>query len=410
MLSSKAQVNLLTKGERNMSNFEEASMQELMDSFDGGIKTIHSGDVVKGVVISVSKDAVFVNIGYMADGVITREEFSHDPMVSLKDEVKPGDELYVYILEVNDGEGNVALSKIKAEEYKVWDEFEESLKEGKTIDVKISEAVKGGVTANVKGVRAFIPGSQLSLKYVEDLNSFVGKTLTVRVVELDKDKKKVVLSRKGVLKAEAEAKKNDVWESLKKGERRTGTVTRLAKFGAFVDIGGVDGLLHNQDLSWKRIFDPSEIVSVGDKVEVYVIDFDKAKGRISLGLKEVSENPWNSVTARFKVNDIVEGIVVRTTDFGAFVEIAEGVEGLVRNSEIAEERVTKASAVLNIGDKVKVKVLEIDSKNQRLGLSVKEAKNTQEREEIKDFLGDKSEGVTLGDLLKDKFKNFKFEE
>lgn len=393
-----------------MSNFEEASMQELMDSFDGGIKTIHSGDVVKGVVISVSKDAVFVNIGYMADGVITREEFSHDPMVSLKDEVKPGDELYVYILEVNDGEGNVALSKIKAEEYKVWDEFEESLKEGKTIDVKVSEAVKGGVTANVKGVRAFIPGSQLSLKYVEDLNSFVGKTLTVRVVELDKDKKKVVLSRKEVLKTEAEAKKNDVWESLKKGERRTGIVTRLAKFGAFVDIGGVDGLLHNQDLSWKRIFDPSEIVSVGDKVEVYVIDFDKAKGRISLGLKEVSENPWNSVTARFKVNDIVEGKVVRTTDFGAFVEIAEGVEGLVRNSEIAEERVTKASAVLNIGDKVKVKVLEIDSKNQKLGLSIREAKNTQEREEIKDFLGDKSEGVTLGDLLKDKFKNFKFEE
>lgn len=393
-----------------MSDFEEGSMKDLMESFNGGIKTIHSGDVVKGTVISVSKDSVFVNIGYMADGVIAREEFSHDPMVDLKEEVKPGDELYVLILEVNDGEGNVALSKTKAEEYKVWDEFEESLKEGKTLDVKVNEVVKGGVTANVKGVRAFIPASQVSSKYVEDLKEFVGKTLTVVVVELDKDKRKVVLSRKEVEKVEAEVKKEEVWATLTKGERRTGVVTRLAKFGAFVDLGGIDGLIHVSDMSWKRVLDPAEIVSVGDKVEVYVIGFDKAKGRISLGLKEVAQNPWNSVAANFKVNDIVEGRVVRTTDFGAFVEIAEGIEGLVHISQVAEERVTKVSSVLNVGDKVKVKILEIDLKNQKLSLSIKEAKNTQDREEIKDFLGDKSEGMTLGDLLKDKFKNFKFEE
>jgi small subunit ribosomal protein S1 len=393
-----------------MSNFEEGSMQDLMDSLAGSMKRIHSGDVVKGTVISASSDAVFVNIGYMADGVISREEFSHDPMVNLKDEVKPGDELYVYILEVNDGEGNVALSKVKAEEFKVWDEFEESLKEGKTLDVKVNEVVKGGVTANVKGVRAFIPASQVSLKYVEDLKEFVGKTITVKVVELDKEKRKVVLSRKEVEKAEAEVKKGEVWSSLTKGERRTGVVTRLAKFGAFVDLGGIDGLIHVSDLSWKRVLDPSEVVSVGDRVEVYVIDFDKAKGRISLGLKEVAQNPWNSAAAKFKVNDIVEGTVVRTTDFGAFVEIAEGVEGLVHISQVAEERVTKVSSVLNAGDKVRVKILEMDLKNQKLSLSIKEAKNTQDREEIKEFLGDKTDGLTLGDLLKDKFKNFKFEE
>jgi small subunit ribosomal protein S1 len=394
----------------SMSNFEENSMKDLMETFEGSMKSIHSGDVVKGTVISASNDSVFVNIGYMADGVISKEEFSHDTMLNLKDEVKPGDEIYVYILEVNDGEGNVALSKIKAEEYKVWDEFEESLKEDKTLEVKVNEAVKGGVTANVKGVRAFIPASQLSTKYVEDLKSFVGKTLQVKVVELDKDKKKVVLSRKEVEKAEEEVKKNEVWSSLTKGERRAGVVTRLAKFGAFVDLGGIDGLIHVSDLSWKRVLDPSEVVSVGDKVEVYVIGFDKAKGRISLGLKEVASNPWNSVSANFKANDIVEGRVVRTADFGAFVEIAEGVEGLVHISQVAEERVSKVSSVLNVGDKVKVKILEIDSKNQKLSLSIKEAKNTQDREEIKDFLGDKSEGMTLGDLLKDKFKNFKFEE
>jgi small subunit ribosomal protein S1 len=393
-----------------MSNFEEGSMKDLMDSLAGSMKRIHSGDVVKGTVISASNDSVFVNIGYMADGVISREEFSHDPMVNLKEEVKPGDELFVYILEVNDGEGNVSLSKIKAEEHKVWDEFEESLKEGKTLEVKINEVVKGGVTANVKGVRAFIPASQVSSKYVEDLKEFIGKTLTVKVIELDKDKRKVVLSRKEVEKAEAEVKKGEVWSTLTKGERRTGVVTRLAKFGAFVDLGGIDGLIHVSDLSWKRVSDPAEVVSVGDKVEVYVIGFDKAKGRISLGLKEVAQNPWNNAAAKFKVNDIVEGTVVRTTDFGAFVEIAEGVEGLVHISQVAEERVTKVSSMLNSGDKVKVKILEMDLKNQKLSLSIKEAKNTQDREEIKDYLGEKSDGLTLGDLLKDKFKNFKFEE
>jgi small subunit ribosomal protein S1 len=393
-----------------MDNNEEVSMQDFMESLGDSLKRIDSGDVVKGTVISASDDAVFVNIGYMADGVISREELSYDEAVNPKDIVKPGDEIYVYILQVNDGEGNVALSKIKAEEHKVWDEFEESLNEGKTIEVKVGEVVKGGVTANVKGVRTFIPASQLSLKYVDDLKDFVGRTLTVRVVELDRDKKKVVLSRKEVEKAEAEVKKQEVWASLKKGEKRTGIVTRLAKFGAFVDLGGIDGLIHISDLSWKRILDPAEVVSVGDKVEVYVIDFDKSKDRISLGLKEVTEDPWNKVSSMFKVNDIVQGTVVRLTDFGAFVEIAEGIDGLVRNSEIAEERVSKASAVLNVGDKVKVKVLELDSKNQRLGLSIREAKNSAEREEIKDFLGDKSEGLTLGDLLKDKFKNFKFEE
>ncbi|MFL0248469.1 30S ribosomal protein S1 [Candidatus Clostridium stratigraminis] len=393
-----------------MDNNEEVSMQDFMDALGDSLKRINSGDVVKGTVISASDDAVFVNIGYMADGVISREELSYDGTVNPKDIVKPGDEIYVYILQVNDGEGNVALSKIKAEEHKVWDEFEESLNEGKTIEVKVNEAVKGGVTANIKGVRAFIPASQLSLKYVDDLKDFVGKILTVRVVELDMDKKKVVLSRKEALKAEVEIKKQEVWASLKKGEKRTGIVTRLAKFGAFVDLGGIDGLIHISDLSWKRVLDPAEVVSVGDKVEVYVIDFDKSKDRISLGLKEVTEDPWNKVSSMFKVNEIVQGTVVRLTDFGAFVEIGEGIDGLVRNSEIAEERVSKASAVLNVGDKVKVKILELDSKNQRLGLSIREAKNSAEREEIKDFLGDKSEGLTLGDLLKDKFKNFKFEE
>jgi small subunit ribosomal protein S1 len=393
-----------------MSNHEENSMEDFMSALEGSLKRIHTGDVVKGTVISVTSDEVFVNIGFMSDGVVSKEEFTYDQAANLKDLVNPGDEIYVYILSINDGDGNVGLSKLKAEEHKVWDEFQDSLEKGTLIEVKINEVVKGGVTANVKGVRAFIPASQLSSKYVENLAAFVGKTLAVKVIELDKDKKKVVLSRKEVEKAEEEVKKDEVWATLRKGDRRTGVVTRLAKFGAFVDLGGIDGLIHLSDLSWKRVMDPSEVVKVGDSVEVYVIDFDKAKGRISLGLKEVSQNPWNAAASGFKVGNIVEGRVVRVVDFGAFVEVAEGVEGLVRISEISEERVSKPSAVLNVGDKVRVKVTELDTKNQRMGLSIKEAKHHQEREEIKDFLGDKSEGMTLGDLLKDKFKDFKFEE
>lgn len=338
-------------------------MKDFMEDLNNSMKKIKKGDVVKGTVISVSNDEVFVNIGYMADGIISKEEFSYEEDINLKESVKPGDEIYVYILEVNDGEGNVTLSKVKAEEIKVWDELKEALEKGKTLNVKVNEVVKGGVIANIKGVRAFIPASQLSLKYVEDLKKFLGKTLEVKVIEIDKDKKKVVLSRKEVEKLKIEAQKEKLWASLEKGQR-TGTVTRLAKFGAFVDLGGVDGLIHNQDLSWKRVINPSEVVKVGDKVEVYVIDFDKEKGRISLGLKEVSENPWNNVSDKFKVNDIVEGTVVRLTDFGAFIEISEGIEGLVHISEISEERITKPSSVLSVGQKVKVKILSIDKKAQ----------------------------------------------
>jgi small subunit ribosomal protein S1 len=388
----------------------EESMKDFMEDLNNSMKKIKKGDVVKGTVISVSNDEVFVNIGYMADGIISKEEFSYEENINLKESVKPGDEIYVYILEVNDGEGNVTLSKVKAEEIKVWDELKEALEKGKTLNVKVNEVVKGGVIANIKGVRAFIPASQLSLKYVEDLKNFLGKTLEVKVIEINKDKKKVVLSRKEVEKLKAEAQKEKLWASLEKGQKRTGTVTRLAKFGAFVDLGGVDGLIHNQDLSWKRVINPSEVVKVGDKVEVYVIDFDKEKGRISLGLKEVSENPWNNVSDKFKVNDIVEGTVVRLTDFGAFIEISEGIEGLVHISEISEERITKPSSVLSVGQKVKVKILSIDEKAQKISLSIKEAANNEEREEIKEFLKDKSEEVTLGDLFKDKLKNFKFEE
>lgn len=388
-------------------NSENISMKEMMEAIEGSLKRIQSGDVVKGTVISVSDEEVFVNIGYMADGIITKEELS-DEDVNPKEILKQGDEIDVLVLEVNDGEGNVSLSLKRAEYYKVWENFGDALKNGSTITVKINEAVKGGVIANVRGIRSFIPASQLSVNYVENLNDYIGKVMEVKVIEFDEDNEKVILSRKEVEKEQQEIKKQEVWDSIKKGEKRRGVIKRLAKFGAFVDIGGVDGLIFNSDLSWKRVADPSEIVSVGDLVDVYVIDFDKAKGKISLALKELANSPWKNIYGKYKVGNIYEVTVVKITDFGAFVELEPGIEGLVHVSQISEERVSKPSSILNLGDKVKVKIIEINENDKKMSLSMKDAVEYGSGD-YSDYFSNSNEDATIGELLKDQLKNFKFQ-
>lgn len=385
-------------------NFQEKSMSEMMGEIENSMKSIYSGDIVEGEVISVKDNEVLVNIGYMTDGIIKKEEISSEE-VNLKEILNIGDRVKAYVVKVNDGEGNVLLSKKKADELLVWDELYEALKNNRSFQVKVSEIVKGGAVIYIKGIRGFIPASHISASFVKDLDKFIGKNLVVKVIEIDKQKKKVVLSRKEVEKAEIQAKREEVWTSLKKGEKRKGVVSRLAKFGAFVDLGGVDGLIHNSDLSWKKVNHPSEVVSEGDKVEVYVLDFDKEKGRISLGLKNVEEDPWNNIKDRYKVDEVIEGIVRRLLDFGAFVELESGVEGLVHTTQITDENITKPSQVLAIGDRVKVKILDIKEEEKRISLSIKEATN----EGSKDFseYNDMDEGnFALAEVL----KNFKFDK
>ncbi|MEK6266670.1 MAG: 30S ribosomal protein S1 [Clostridium sp.] len=387
-------------------NKEEVSMNDVMGNIEESMVKINNGDIVLGTVISVNEEEVHVNIGYMTDGVITKEEISNEKEINPIDVVKVDDEIFVYIMKVTDGEGSVLLSKKRADNIKVWDEFKEILDENKTLEVTVSDIVKGGATAYIKGVRAFIPASQMSDAYIENLQDFKGKTLEVKIIELDLEKKNIVLSRKVIEKAENEVKKDTVWNELKKGEKRTGVVTRLAKFGAFVDLGGIDGLIHVSDLSWKRVQDPSEIVSVGQEVEVKVLDFDKEKGRISLGFKGEEGNPWNNISSKYKLNDIVDGTVVKIMDFGAFVQLASGVEGLVHISEISEDRITNISDVLKSGDVVKVKIGDINEKDRRISLSIKEAAD-KGFGDLEKF-NQNEEGMTLGDLFKDKFKDFKF--
>lgn len=391
----------------SFNNNEVNSMDEAMGNIESSMKMVRRGEVVKGKVISVTDDEAVVNIGYMSDGILPKNQISDDADQNPRDALKENDEIYVYIVEMNDGEGNVVLSKKLADKEMAWDELQDSFKNNTTIDVVIKEVVKGGVVTYIKSIRAFVPASQLSVAFVKDLNEFVGKTLKVKVIELDRDKQRVVLSRREIEKEEVEAKKENLWNSIKPGEKRKGVVSRLAKFGAFVDLGGLDGLIHISELSWKRVTDPSQVVSVGDNVEVYVLDVDRNNNKISLALKDVSENPWSNVTKNFKIGDIVDGTVSKFLNFGAFVELESGVEGLVHISEISQERVTKPSDVLTIGQKVKVKILDINEKENRMSLSIKEAVEKPKVDVAK--YSDKGGELTLGDLFKDKLKDFKFD-
>lgn len=391
----------------SLNNNEVNSMDEAIENIDTSMKMIKKGEIVKGKVIRVTDDEAIVNIGYMSDGILPKKEISEDMEQNPKDVLKENDEIYVYVSDMNDGEGNVVLSKKIADREKAWEELQDFFKNNTTFDVVIKEVVKGGVISYIKGIRAFIPASQLSTTFIEDLNEFTGKTLNVKIIELDSDKQRIILSRKEVEKEELGVKKEELWNNIKPGEKRKGLVSRLAKFGAFVDLGGLDGLIHISELSWKRVNDPSEIVSIGDAVEVYVLSVDKEKNKISLSLKDVSGNPWSNTAKKYNIGDVVDGEVSKFLNFGAFVEIEPGIEGLVHISEISQERITKPEDVLSIGQKVKVKILDVNEKENKMSLSIKEAIE-KPKVDLEKY-SDKGAGVTIGDLFKDKLKDFKFD-
>ena len=383
-----------------MEEQKDITMEEFMESIDKSMKKIRKGDVVKGTVISSNDDEALVNIGYMSDGIVPKSELSFEGELSPKEVLKAGDEIFVCILEVNDGEGNVLLSKKRADIVKNWEEVERAFKEKTVLTVKVKENVKGGLVTSIKGIRAFIPASQVSAQYVENLRDFVGKELNARIIEFDKHKEKVVLSSKEVQLEEIEKNKEKTWSSIKVGEKRRGKVTKLMKYGAFVDLGGIEGLIHLNDMSWKRVNKPEEVVSVGDEVEVFVTDLDRNKNRISLALKDIKDDPWNNVN--HSIGEVTEGKVVRFLDFGAIVQLKDGLEGLVHISEISDDRILKPEDVLKLGDTVKVKIVDINKEHKKISLSIKSASNPYE-EELKKF-NDSGEGFTIGELFKDLFK------
>lgn len=383
-----------------MNNEENNSMSmaDLLKDYD--VKKLNVGDIVKGEVLSINNDEAMVNINYYRDGIVKRSEVSHDE-VEVSDVLNVGDTINLMIVSLDDGDGNVLLSKNKADEIIAWDEVKASYKNNETLTLKVKEQVKGGVVALYKGIRVFIPGSQVSRERGVELSTLVGKELEVRVIEFDKRDKKVVASRRILEEAQYNEEKKALWNLVKKGEKREGKVTRIAKFGAFVDIGGIEGLVHISDLAWGRVKRVEDVVSVGDVVEVYVGDFDKEKERLSLAIKDIKKDPWEDAKATLKVNDVVTGKVVKFLNFGAFVEVLPGVEGLVHISEITEENIAKPSDVLTIGGEVKVKILDINSADKKMSLSIKEA--VEKSREYEKF-NDDFEGESLAGL----FKDFKF--
>lgn len=357
-------------GVKNTMEGEELTFEQMLnDSF----VTLHTGDVVKGTVISTAGEEVSVNLGYKSDGIIPRGEFSSDASVVPSKVVQPGDEIEVFVVRVNDGDGNVLLSKKKVESQKGMEEIEKAFEEKATVTGKVVKIVKGGLIAVANGIQVFIPSSQVAGRFVEDLSVYDGTELTFNIIELDRAKHRIIGGRKALLAKEAEEKKAAVFATLEAGKKVTGTVSRITDFGAFVDLGGVDGLIHISEMSWGRISNPKEVLSEGDTVEVVVLDVDKEKSKISLSLKDVNPNPWTMAAEKYVVGSVVEGKVVRMVPFGAFIELEPGVDGLVHISQIANKRVEKPEDELKIGETIKVKVIDVNAEQKKISLSKKEA-------------------------------------
>ncbi len=353
-----------------MSDIDNKTFEEMIDD---SMVSLHSGDVVKGKVISVNDNGeVTVDLGYKSDGIITRDNFSNDPGCNPADEVKPGDEIDVYVVRVNDTDGNVTLSKKRAEADKNYVVIEEAFNNGTTVRGKVSEVVKGGLIAYVNDARVFIPSSQISNRYVEDLTAFVGNEYDFEVLEYDRSKRRIVVGRKALAQKEIDEKKAEVFAKLHVGDKVKGTVSRIVEFGAFVDLGGVDGLIHISEMSWGRVRKVVDVLSVGDEVEVTVLDLNPEKGKISLSLKDPEKNPWNDAEEKYAVGTTVTGKVVRMVPFGAFVELEEGIDGLVHISQIAYKHVEKPEDELSIGQEITAKVTELDLTNKKVSLSIKD--------------------------------------
>ena len=356
--------------EQNLEGSEESTFEEMLEA---SLVTLRTGDVVKGTIIQIVNEEVSVNLGYKSDGVIPRGEFSSDPTVIPSQIVAVGDEIEVFVVRVNDGDGNVLLSKKRIEAQKGMEEIETAYNEKAVVTGLVTEVVKGGLIAVVNGVRVFIPSSQVSNRFIEDLSVFKGGELEFNIIEMDRVKRRIIGGRKALVEKEIAAKRAALFETVEAGSKIGGTVSRLTDFGAFVDLGGVDGLIHISEMSWGRISNPKEVLKEGQAVEVFVLDVDKEKGKISLSLKDSNMNPWKLAVDKYLVGSIVEGKVVRMVPFGAFVELEAGVDGLVHISQIANKHVVKPEDELKIGEMINVKVLEINADQKKISLSKRQA-------------------------------------
>ena len=359
----------------------EESFEELLEK---SFKTLNTGEKVTGIVTAIGPTEVQVDLGCKQAGYIAIDELSADPNVKPEDVVKVGDEIETYIIRVNDVEGYAMLSKKRLDAVKVWDDIAEACENKTTLEGKVTEENKGGIVVNVKGVRVFVPASQSGLPRGAELSEMIGQTVSLRITEVNRARRRVVGSIRAVQYEARQAAQAEIWNNIEVGKHYNGVVKSMTSYGVFVDIGGVDGMVHISELSWSRIKNPAEVVSVGDPLDVYVISFDPEKRKISLGVKDHSCNPWDKFMETYKVGDVANVRIVKLMAFGAFAEVVPGVDGLIHISQIADRRIEKPSDVLSEGQMVDAKITAIDEEKQKISLSIRALLTPAADEEAED--------------------------
>ncbi len=372
------------ENEESEEDAEEKTVTE-QDVFLEGLENVirlKKGQLVKGKIVQITDTDICVNIGYKSDGVMLKSELSADDE-ELIDNFSEGDEIEAEVISLNDGEGNVLLSRKRIERRQKWQKMKENVGSDKVYTCVIQKAVKGGVTTKVEGYSAFIPASHMSLKYIEDLKQFEGQQVEVVLIDADKRQERLVASHKNVLLKQKREKETKVWDNFKKGDTVKGTVKRLTDFGAFVDVGGVDGLLHISDLAWSRVKHPSDVVSEGQELELLILNVDKAKKKIALGYKQLLPKPWDLVPEKYHVGDVIKGKIVRIVPFGAFVQLEPTVDGLIHISQITNHRLERVEDELRLGDEIEVKILDVNADKRKISLSRKALLEPEEKPEEK---------------------------
>ncbi len=370
---------------------EELSFAE---AFEKSFITLNTGDVVSGVVTKITPTEVWLNLGTKHDGYIPVDEFSSDPNAKMEDLVGIGDTVEAFVVRVNDVEGIIMLSKKKIDTMKTWQEINDAVEDGKVLSGIVTEAVKGGMVVLVNGIRVFVPASLASDHFMEDLSSLVGNTVELRILEINRQRKRVIGSVKSVLVEKKNEAASKLWEDIEVNKTYKGVVKSLAQYGAFVDIGGADGMLHISELSWNRIKHPSDVLKVGDIIEVYILKADKETKKISLGYKKASDNPWEIFKSKYKVGDIVSCRIIKMMPFGAFAQIIPGVDGLIHISQISEKRIPNPESVLKIDQNVDAKIVEIDFEKNKVNLSIRALTDIIDEIPVKETIGDNKEDAT----------------
>jgi len=353
--------------ELDAAEYDDSEYQEMMDMYDNTIQDIKEGEIVAGNVIGVTREDIIVDVGFKSEGIIPIGEFTGEV------NIKVGDEIEVFLEAIEDQNGQLVLSKQKADFMRVWDKIRESHDAGELVPGVIKRRIKGGVVVDIMGVDAFLPGSQIALRQVPDFDALIGETMDVKIIKLNKSRRNIVVSRRVVLEEERERMRAQLLEEIELGQVRKGVVKNITDFGVFIDLGGVDGLLHITDMSWGRMRHPSEMVQLGDELDVKILDYDEKTSRISLGLKQLTPYPWENIEEKYPIGKVVKGKVVSITDYGAFVELEKGIEGLIHISEMSwTQHIKHPSKIMNLGDEVEAKVLSVDKENEKISLGIKQ--------------------------------------